>query len=179
LARLLVGRPLQVVTNSLPVANLFTSSASTDLVLVGGLMHHRTGVLLGEFAQHMLGELNVRRAILSVASISGQGFYNSNLLIVEAERAMMKSADEVIVLADSTKFGHQSLSRLCDLRDVHKLVVDSGISPQWRDRIEAAGVELIVGQEEGREDHAENLNESRAGAAHGVNCQMTPRTQNA
>ena len=34
-ARLLVGRPLQVVTNSLPVANLFASRSNIDLVLIG------------------------------------------------------------------------------------------------------------------------------------------------
>jgi DeoR family fructose operon transcriptional repressor len=161
LARLLVGRPLQVVTNSLPVANLFTSSSSTDLVLVGGLMHHRTGVLLGEYALHMLGELNVRRAVLSVASISAKGFYNSNLLIVETERAMMRSADEVIVLADSTKFGHQSLTHLCEIGDVTKLVVDGGIAPEWRARVSESGVELIVAQDEDENGAPANTEQSR------------------
>jgi DeoR/GlpR family transcriptional regulator of sugar metabolism len=152
LAQLLVGRPLQVVTNSLPVANLFTSSANTDLVLVGGVMHHRTGVLLGQYARHMLSELSVRRAMLSVASVSEKGFYNSNLLIVEAERAMMEAADEVIVLADSTKFGHQSLSHLCELGGIDRLVVDSGIAPEWRARVESAGVDVIVAPDEGENE---------------------------
>ncbi len=47
LARLMVGRPLQVVTNSLPVANLFTSSENADLIFVGGYMHAKTGVSIG------------------------------------------------------------------------------------------------------------------------------------
>ncbi|MCA9267379.1 MAG: DeoR/GlpR transcriptional regulator, partial [Planctomycetales bacterium] len=113
LAQLLAGRPLQVVTNSLPVANLFMASAETDLVVIGGYVHHRTGVSLGPYAQGMLQELNVRRAVISVAGISDRGLFNSNLLLVETERAMMESAEEVIVVADSTKFGHQSLARLC------------------------------------------------------------------
>ena len=47
-ARLLVGRPLQIVTNSLPVANLFASDMQTsDLVLSGGYVYPRTGVALG------------------------------------------------------------------------------------------------------------------------------------
>ena len=144
-------------------------------MLVGGLMHHRTGVLLGEYAQHMLGELNIRRAVLSVASISTLGFYNSNLLIVETERAMMKSADEVIVLADSTKFGHQSLSHLCDLGAVHKLVVDAGITPEWRERITAAGVQLIVAEEAAREELVEDLEQNRSGITRGANGRKTPR----
>ena len=115
LAQLLVGRALQVVTNSLPVANLFSSSESADLVFVGGYIHSRTGVSLGPYATDMLRELNCRRAMLSVAGVHEQGLYNSNLLLVETERAMMESSDEVVVLADSTKFDHKSLARLCDL----------------------------------------------------------------
>ena len=89
-ARLLVGRPLQIVTNSLPVANLFASNANHDLVLVGGYVYPRTGVALGPYANEMLERLNVRRTILSVSGINDRGFFNNNLLLVETERAMMR-----------------------------------------------------------------------------------------
>ena len=144
LAQLLVGRPLQVVTNSLPVANLFISSAETDLVVVGGYVHQRTGVSLGPYARRMLSELNVRRAVISVAGISDRGLFNSNLLLVETEQAMMSAAEDVIVVADSTKFGHQSLAHLCDLDAIDALVVDNEITEDWRSKIIAAGVLLHV-----------------------------------
>jgi DeoR family fructose operon transcriptional repressor len=143
-ARLLVGRPLQIVTNSLPVANLFASGANTDLVLLGGYVYPRTGVSLGPYANDMLARLNVRKTVLSVAAINERGFYNSNLLLVETERAMMQAAEDVIVVADSTKFGHQSLAHLCPLDAVQYLVVDDEISPQWRERMSSAGVELVI-----------------------------------
>lgn len=144
LAQLLVGRPLQVVTNSLPVANLFTSSPNTDLVLIGGYVHMRTGVCLGPYANQMLSGLNVRRAVLSAAAVDDEGYFNSNLLLVETEQAMMRSADDVIIVADSTKFGHKSLALLCGLGSVNSVVVDNEISEDWRSKITAAGVELIV-----------------------------------
>ena len=143
-ARELVGRHVQIVTNSLPVANLFASSPNTDLVLVGGYIYPRTGVSLGPYADAMLAELNVRKTVLSVAGINDRGFFNSNLLLVETEKAMMRAADEVIVVADSTKFGRRSLTHVCRLGDVHRLVVDEGISDAWRAKIEAAGVRLSV-----------------------------------
>jgi DeoR/GlpR family transcriptional regulator of sugar metabolism len=151
LAQLLVGRPLQVVTNSLPVANLFTSSENADLIFVGGYMHAKTGVSLGPYANQMLAGLNVRRAVLSVAGINDKGCYNSNLLLVETERAMMTSAEEVIVVADSTKLGHTSLSHLCDLNQIDVLVTDGEISAEWRERVAAAGVNLVVAQEAPKE----------------------------
>jgi DeoR family fructose operon transcriptional repressor len=144
LARLLVGRPLQVVTNSLPVANLFTSSDRADLVFIGGYVHARTGVCLGPYANEMLASLRAQRAVLSVAGADTSGYYNSNMLLVETERCMMKSADEAIVVADSTKFGHTNLAHVCELSEVDTLVVDHAISEDWRSRLIAAGVRLVV-----------------------------------
>lgn len=144
LAQLLVGRPLQVVTNSLPVANLFTSSDKADLVLIGGYVHTKTGVSLGPYANQMLAGLNVRRAVVSVAGVTERGLYNSNLLLVETERAMMHSADEVIVVADSTKFGHTSLAQVCELSEIDILVTDHEIDPAWQQRLSDCGVRLIV-----------------------------------
>jgi DeoR family transcriptional regulator, fructose operon transcriptional repressor len=142
--RLLVGRPIHVVTTSLPVANLFASDANSDLVLVGGNICPRTGVARGPYAIEMLSKVRVRKTILSVAGINDEGFFNNNLLIVEAERQMMQAADEVIVVADSSKFGRQSLAYLCPLGEVDRLVVDDRISTQWQEKICTADVKLHV-----------------------------------
>jgi DeoR/GlpR family transcriptional regulator of sugar metabolism len=147
LAQCLLGRPLQVVTNSLPVANLFASSDAADLVIIGGDIHPRTGVMLGPYANEMLSKINVRRAVISVAGINERGYYNSGRLLVETERAMMQAADEVIVVADSTKFGHSSVAHLCDLGAVQTHVVDHKISEDWRSRLSAAGVKVLVAGE--------------------------------
>ena len=143
-ARLLVGRRLQIVTNSLPVANLFASNANSDLVLVGGYVYPRTGVALGPYANEFLKRLNVRHTILSVSGLNERGFYNNNLLLVETERAMMHAADEVIVVADSTKVGRQSLAHLCPLDEVDHLVVDNEITEDWRSKLIASGLRLCV-----------------------------------
>jgi DeoR/GlpR family transcriptional regulator of sugar metabolism len=150
-ARLLVGRTLQIVTNSLPVANLFASSPNADLILLGGYVYPRSGVSLGPHANEMLTRLNVRKTILSVAAINERGFYNSNLLLVETERAMMQAAEEVIVVADSTKFGHTSLAHLCPLNEVNYLVVDPEITSEWQQRVAAAGVKLLIASHDDKE----------------------------
>jgi DeoR family fructose operon transcriptional repressor len=143
-ARLLVGRAIHVVTTSLPVANLFASDTNSDLVLVGGNICPRTGVARGPYAVEMLSKVRVRKTILSAAAINEEGCFNNNLLIVEAERQMMQAADVVIVVADSSKFGCQSLTHLCPLSEVDHMVVDDGIDPQWKGKIAAAGVKLHV-----------------------------------
>jgi DeoR/GlpR family transcriptional regulator of sugar metabolism len=97
----------------------------------------------------MLRMVRVRKSILGAAGINDEGFFNNNLLLVETERAMMQAADEVIVVADSAKFGRQSLTHLCALGEVDYLVVDSGITKQWRNKVVAAGVRLLVAGEDG------------------------------
>ena len=144
LARLLVGRAIQVITNSLPVANLFMGSETADLILVGGYIHAKTGVALGPHANEMLNDLNCRQAFLSVAGIHQEGLFNSNLLLVETERTMMDSADQVFVLADRSKFGRKSLSKLCDLKDAQNIVVDASLDSEWKHRISDSGIKLHV-----------------------------------
>jgi len=144
LAQHIASRQIQVVTNSLPVAMIFASRGNSDLVLIGGYVHQKSGVCLGPYANEMLGQLNVGRAFISVAGISERGCFNSNLLLVETEKAMMKAADEIVVLADSTKFGHQSLALMCSLQEIDKLVVDSDIPHDWRSTLLEADVDLLV-----------------------------------
>ena len=146
-ARLLVGRPLQIVTNSLPIANLFASHRETDLVMLGGYIFPRTGVALGPMTVRMMEDVNVRQTILSVGGLTSKGLFNSNLLLVETERRMIRCADEVVVVADHSKIGRQALAFLCELSVVDTLIVDSGLAPQQRALLDQAGIRLIVAGE--------------------------------
>ena len=143
-AQLIAGRPLQVVTNSLPVANLLSARSNIDLVFIGGNVHSRTGVTMGPYATAMLSQIHVRRAILSVAAIHDRGFYNSNILQVETQQAMLTTGDESIVLADSTKFGCSSLAHVGPISSADRLIVDHEISEDWRSKVVAAGVNLLI-----------------------------------
>ena len=143
-ARLLVGRSLQVVTNSLPVANLFASESRTDLVLLGGYVSPRTGVCLGPYANELLGRLHVTTTVLSAAGVDSEGLFNAHLLLAETEQAMLKAAGRVIVVADSSKFGRKSLTLVSPLEAIDLVVSDEGLTQAWRDRITAAGPRLAV-----------------------------------
>ncbi len=143
-ARLLVGRSLQVVTNSLPVANLFASEARTDLVLLGGYVSPRTGVCLGPYANELLGRLHVTTTVLSAAGIAEEGLFNAHLLLAETEQAMLKAASRVMVVADSSKFGRKSLTLVSGLEAIDHVVSDDGLPARWRDTVTTAGATLII-----------------------------------
>src|SRR6516165_2710125 len=139
-ARALVGRRIQVVTNSLPIAQLLASSQQTDLILIGGYIYPRTGVALGPLAIATMQTIRVRTAILGAGGIMAEGVYNSNSLLVETERQMMLCGQEVMIVADRTKFGRLALARLCGLEDIDLVVSDSGLSGEHRGVLAAAGV---------------------------------------
>jgi DeoR/GlpR family transcriptional regulator of sugar metabolism len=143
-ARALVGRPMQVVTNSLPIAQLLASSATVDLILIGGFVYPRTGVALGPLAVATMQGIRVKTAILGAGGIVADGIYNHNLLLVETERQMMACGQDVMIVADGSKFGRQALARLCGLDEVRHLVVDPGLPDDYRGLIESAGVQIHI-----------------------------------
>jgi DeoR/GlpR family transcriptional regulator of sugar metabolism len=148
LAQELLGQPLrlQLVTNSLPIANLFLNDDHVELILTGGLMYPRYGVLLGPMAENVLSTIHTKTLFLSVAGIHNGALYNQNLLLVQAEQQMMAQAQEVVLLVDSGKFGQQALAKLCDLSEVDVVVTDDGLSSQHRKEVEAAGCRLVVAE---------------------------------
>jgi DeoR/GlpR family transcriptional regulator of sugar metabolism len=146
-ARLLVGRSVQIVTNSLPIANLFATNRETDLVILGGYVYPKTGVALGPLTVRMMEDIHVHQTILSVGGITSKGLFNSNLLLVETERQMMRCADEVVVVADHTKVGRPALAFLCQLADVDTLIIDPQLTPAQRALLGASDVRLIVAGE--------------------------------
>ena len=85
--------------------------------MLGGYVYPKTGVALGPLTVRMMEDVHVQQTILSVGGITGKGLFNSNLLLVETERQMMRCADEVVVVADHTKIGRQALAFLCELGD--------------------------------------------------------------
>jgi len=144
LAEELVGQPLQIVTNSLPIANLFTNDESVELILTGGVTYPRYGVLLGPTAESVLATIHTQTMFFSVAGVHEGSLYNQNLLLVQSERRMMEQSQKVVLLVDSGKFGQQALSRLgpLDLCDI--VVSDAKLSREHQKLVRDAGCELII-----------------------------------
>lgn len=145
-ARHLAGKTLQVVTNSLPIVNQLVAVADIELVYLGGYLYPKTGVALGSLTITALKQIHARRLIMSTGGITQAGLFNSNSLLVETEREMIAVADEVIVVADSSKFGHSELAHLCELDRVDRLVVDAGITDEWKTIVASHGIELTIAE---------------------------------
>jgi DeoR/GlpR family transcriptional regulator of sugar metabolism len=144
LAQQLAGRSMQLVTNSLPIGDLFLNDESVELLLTGGLVYPRYGVLLGPHVETFLASIHASTLFLSCAGVHDGNIYNQNLLLVQAERQMMKQVQQVVLLADSSKFGSQALANLCKLDEIDIVVSDDALAEPHREMIRKAGCELVI-----------------------------------
>ena len=149
LARLLVGRSLQVVTNSVPIAMLFATRVESELVMLGGYLYPRTGDAVGQIAINALEHIHANKAFVGAAGITPEGFFNVSLPIVEVERSILKCADRKIILADSSKFGKRALAHIVNLTDVDMIVTDSKVDEASCAMVREPHLELKLATVEG------------------------------
>jgi DeoR family transcriptional regulator of aga operon len=72
------------------------------------------------------------------------GITTSTIEEAHLSRKMMAAAAKVIVVADSSKFGHHGFGRVATIDEVDVIITDVGLSPEWVKIIEEAGIELIT-----------------------------------
>ncbi|MBM3878930.1 MAG: DeoR/GlpR transcriptional regulator [Verrucomicrobia bacterium] len=143
-ARYLEDHRPQIITNSLPVANLYASSNLVELVLSGGVVYPRLGVLVGPLAVESLGRMHADVAVMSAGGITPEGITNSHGLLIEIQRAMLRAAQRVIFCLDHTKVGRKSMSFLCELAAVQVIVTDSAAPADLVEALRRAGPEVLV-----------------------------------
>jgi DeoR/GlpR family transcriptional regulator of sugar metabolism len=147
-ARHLESRKPQLITNSLPVANFYAANSQVEVVLSGGVIYPRLGVLVGPIAVESLGRMHADVAVMGAGGITPEGITNSHGLLIELQRAMLKAAQQVIFCLDHTKFGRKSMSFLCELSSAHLLVTDSAAPLDGVERLRAKGLQVIVAPED-------------------------------
>lgn len=143
-ARLLVAKRLQIVTNSLPIAGLFSEIGSLETIVTGGSIHNRLGVLVGPFCEQTFGQIHADLAILGGAGITESGIWNHNALIVAVQRRMIAAAERTIFALDRSKFGRKALSLTTPFAAEHTIVTDSAPPAGVAHAIRHAGARLTV-----------------------------------
>src|SRR5260221_2640957 len=114
-ARYLETKAPQIVTNSLPVANHFASANRLEVVLSGGVIYPRLGVLVGPLAVEAFRKIHSDVAVMSAGGLVLEGITNSHGLLINIQKAMIRAAQKVIFFFDHTKIGLQSVLPPFDL----------------------------------------------------------------
>jgi len=143
-ARHLESRGPQIITNSLPVANHFASNPRVEVLLSGGVIYPRIGVLVGPLAVETFSKMHADVAIMSSGGITLDGITNSHGLLIDIQRAMIAAAERVILCIDHSKFGRRSVSFLCPLSDIDVVVTDAQAPEDLLAAIRAQGIQTVV-----------------------------------
>jgi DeoR family fructose operon transcriptional repressor len=86
-------------------------------------------------------------ALIAVGAVShDSGFSTSNLGEAAMMSEMMACAAEVVVLADSTKFGRRLFAQVAELGRADRLVTDAAPPEDLAEALRAAGVEVLTPQ---------------------------------
>ncbi|NGN68708.1 DeoR/GlpR transcriptional regulator [Streptomyces sp. A7024] len=126
LARRLARVPgLTVVTNSLLVAQALAHANRVEVVMTGGTLRGSNYALVGSGAEQSLQGLRVTRAFLSGSGLTAErGLSTSNMLSASVDRALVQAAAEVVVLADHTKLGTDTMFQTVPTDVITRLVTD-------------------------------------------------------
>jgi DeoR/GlpR family transcriptional regulator of sugar metabolism len=143
-ARYVEAKTPQVFTNSLPVANLFAAANKLEVVVSGGVIYPRLGVLVGPLAVEAFTKIRADVAIMSCGGITLEGITNSHGLLIDIQKAMIEAARKVIFCIDSSKFGRQSISKLCELDVIDVIATDKAAPPDIVRGLRKRGVEVVI-----------------------------------
>jgi DeoR family fructose operon transcriptional repressor len=138
-------RRLYVATNSVPIAARLSASPGVTLHVLGGRVRGITQTAVGDATVRALRDLRLDVVFLGTNGISpGHGFSTPDEAEAATKRAMVRAAQRVIVLADSSKLGREHLMRFAAVEDVDVLVTDNGADPGVVAELETTGIEVLI-----------------------------------
>ena len=146
LARRLAPRsPLTVLTNSMLVARALARTPNVELVMTRGSLDNSTLALVGSAAERWMAGQRVSRAFVSGGGLTTErGLSSTHLAVSGVERAIVGSAQEVVVLADHTKLGVESTYSIAPVDRIHHLVTDRSGDPSVLESLSSRGVRVHV-----------------------------------
>lgn len=136
---------LNVVTNSLAVANFLAHQPDTNLILLGGELNPNYGFTYGGNALEQLQQYQPQWSILSVDGVHPQRgitTYHANEVMID--RAMIAQAKKTLIVADHRKIGNIGFSHICNLDQCHALITDDAADQATLERIRQQGVTVHI-----------------------------------
>ncbi len=136
---------LTVVTSALNVALQLIKHPNIEILQLGGALRKSSTSVAGRYAESILDDLFCSKLFLGVDGIDLDfGLTTTNAQEAHLNRKMMEVSQQVIVLADSTKFGKRGFGRICGVHEVDHIVTDSDVSTHTVKALEAQGVKVTV-----------------------------------
>ena len=122
---LALKRGITVITNGINLLH-YLQNFNVRVVCTGGIIDHDDrSSLVGNEAVRRLSEMRANIAFFAPQSIDKEGnCFDCYPEVVAVVQHMMRSADQIVCLCDSTKIGKTSSFKQAELSQIHTLVSD-------------------------------------------------------
>ena len=138
---------ITVITSGLWTAVELMASPNINVLITGGYLRHTSGSIVGIPAENMLKNLNLHKAFLGAWGISEKGEISDNhLLEVELKRYIVQNTEEIIILADGSKFDRSGLAGYANLDQISTIITDETAPADLVRIIKSQGVEVIIAE---------------------------------
>lgn len=143
IAELLGEFPITVITNDLKIANVLLAKNNVQLMVLGGTRIDKSSSLMGAQASEMLNRIRVNRLFIGTTGVSSEhGLTVINSMHADWKKQVINCADNITLLADSTKFGKVALVQFAMLSEVNEIVTDSNLNDTVKSQMEEKGIVL-------------------------------------
>lgn len=133
-----------VVTNSINQAEILSNKDGIDIHLLGGKINKEHRFLYGASTVEKLTEYHADKVFIGVGGIKDLGLAIAHEEDGMVKKTMIERADQVIVLADHTKFGKPFFYRFAGLAQVDVIVTDKRPDPEMMAILKENGVQLMI-----------------------------------
>lgn len=124
--KMTITDPITVITPSVKISLLLSYKPNVDIIQLGGSMRKSSASVVGPYAESLLGEMMCSKLFIGVDGIDLDfGLTTSNIAEAHLNQHMLSSAQEVIVLADSSKFGKRGFGKICNINQIHHIITDN------------------------------------------------------
>jgi DeoR/GlpR family transcriptional regulator of sugar metabolism len=138
-------RNLTVVTNGIEVARALAQNPSNTVILLGGVLDPAGISIKGALSEPLLKELHIKTAFVSCRGLTlDAGLTEMDLDEAQLKSKMIASAEWVVALVDSTKFGAVGLTPFARIEQLAHVFVDNGLSAHWIERLKQARVAFTL-----------------------------------
>lgn len=139
---------LTIVTNSIELLVELGDASGWDVISTGGTLKENYLALVGPQAVDCINSFNADKLIMSCKGIDMEkGITDANELFSQVKKAMLRSAKQIILAADHTKFEKIAFSKICEVADIDMVVTDVRPSDAWMEYFKDKGIDCLYGEE--------------------------------
>lgn len=147
IAQNITQKNITVVTNDIKIAMTLAGKKNVNVIVCGGMLSDLVYTLTGNETVDFFSRIHVNKTFLGCDAVDLEfGISNRNQEEVAIKSAMMRAADEIIMVTDNSKLDKKVFCYLCDISAVDKLVINS-IDGKNREGFVEKGVEIITTEE--------------------------------